>query len=65
MYIDVDSKITYVATGSTYHVEGSLGMTFIHGTPMDHTGWTLAGRHFASTGLNVRADELPRHGRSE
>ena len=65
MYIDVDSKKTYVATGSKDHVEGNLGMTFIHGTGMDHTVWTLAGRHFARKGLNIHAVDLPGHGRSE
>ena len=65
MYIDVDSKKTYVATGSKDHVEGSLGMTFIHGTAMDHTVWTLAGRHFARKGLNIHAVDLPGHGRTE
>ena len=65
MYIDVDNKKTYVATGSKDHVEGSLGMTFIHGTAMDHTVWTLAGRHFARKGLNIHAVDLPGHGRTE
>jgi len=65
MYIDVDNQKTYIATGSREHVEGNLGMTFIHGTAMDHTVWTLAGRHFARKGLNIQAVDLPGHGRSE
>ena len=65
MYIEVDNKKTYVATGSKDHVDGNLGMTFVHGTGMDHTVWTLAGRHFARKGLNIHAVDLPGHGRSE
>ena len=65
MYIDVDNHKTYIATGSKEHIDGNMGMTFIHGTAMDHTVWTLAGRHFARRGLNILAVDLPGHGRSE
>ena len=37
MYIDVDNHKTYIATGSKEHIDGNMGMTFIHGTAMDHT----------------------------
>ena len=65
MYINVENQKTYIATGSKEHIEGSMGITFIHGTAMDHTVWTLAGRHFARLGLNILAVDLPAHGHSE
>jgi pimeloyl-ACP methyl ester carboxylesterase len=65
MYINVENEKTYIATGSKEHIEGSMGMTFIHGTAMDHTVWTLAGRHFARLGFNILAVDLPAHGHSE
>ena len=65
MYIDVDNQKTYIATGSKDHIQGNMGITFIHGTAMDHTVWTLASRHFARRGLNILAVDLPGHGRSE
>ena len=65
MYINVDNQKTYIATGSKDHIQGNLGITFVHGTAMDHTVWTLASRHFARRGLNILAVDLPGHGRSE
>ena len=59
MYINVENKKTYIATGSKEHIEGSMGITFIHGTAMDHTVWTLAGRHFARLGFNREVHILP------
>ena len=65
MFIDVDNQKHYIATGRSENDEGNLVMTFIRGTAMDHTVWTLAGRHFARKGLNIQAVDLPGHGRSE
>ena len=64
MYLEVDKNKTYIATGSKEHVDSSPAMTFVHGTGMDHTVWTLASRHFARYGLNILAVDLPAHGRS-
>ena len=64
MYLEVDKNKTYIATGSKEHVDSNPAMTFVHGTGMDHTVWTLASRHFARYGLNILAVDLPAHGRS-
>ncbi len=64
MYLEVDNNKTYIATGSKEHVDGNPTMSFVHGTGMDHTVWTLASRHFARYGLNILAVDLPAHGRS-
>ena len=65
MYLEVGNNKTYIATGSKEHVDGNPTMTFVHGTGMDHTVWTLASRYFARHGLNILAVDLPAHGRSE
>ena len=64
MYLEVENNKTYIATGSKEHVDNNPAMTFVHGTGMDHTVWTLASRHFARYGLNILAVDLPAHGRS-
>ena len=65
MRLEVDGKAAFAATGSAPHVPGRRAAVFIHGAGMDHSVWVMPARHFARTGLNVLAVDLPGHGRSQ
>ena len=65
MRFRVDGKTAFASTGSGGHRGGGQAVVFIHGAGMDHSVWVMPARHFARTGLNVLAPDLPGHGRSE
>lgn len=65
MRLEVDGKAAFAATGSAPHVPERRAAVFIHGAGMDHSVWVMPARHFARTGLNVLAVDLPGHGRSQ
>lgn len=65
MRFQVDGATAFAATGTGVHKPGNQAAVFIHGAGMDHSVWVMPARHFARTGLNVLAPDLPGHGRSE
>ncbi|MYF50337.1 MAG: alpha/beta hydrolase [Gammaproteobacteria bacterium] len=65
MRLEVDGKAAFAATGSASHAPGRRAVVFIHGAGMDHSVWVMPARHFARTGMNVLALDLPGHGRSQ
>ena len=64
MRIQVDGKTAFASTGSAGERPGAEHILFIHGAGMDHSVWVMPVRHFARRGFNVKAPDLPGHGRS-
>lgn len=54
----------HIATFGRPPREGAPKLVMVHGAGMDHTVWTLQGRHLAFHGWDVMAVDLPGHGRS-
>lgn len=65
MRFQVDGRAAFASTGTGSHQPNSRAVVFIHGAGMDHSVWVMPARHFARTGLNVLAPDLPGHGRSD
>ena len=64
MKFEVDGRTAFASTGTGRHRADNPAVVFIHGAGMDHSVWVMPARHFARTGLNVLAPDLPGHGRS-
>ena len=64
MYVEVNGKQAFFATGSGAIDVHQPSVVFIHGAGMDHTVWVLPARHFARHKYNVIAVDLPGHGKS-
>jgi len=65
MRFEVDGRAVFASTGTGRHKAENAAVVFIHGAGMDHSVWVMPARHFARTGLNVLAPDLPGHGRSD
>ena len=65
MRLQVDGKTVFASTGSAAEQRAAEHLLFIHGAGMDHSVWVMPARHFARRGFNVRAPDLPGHGRSD
>lgn len=65
MIINVETRKTYIYTGSHELDPGKESILFVHGAAMDHTVWLLQSRYFAHHGRNVLAVDLPGHGRTD
>jgi|TARA_B100000315_G_scaffold217261_1_gene217706 pimeloyl-ACP methyl ester carboxylesterase len=65
MYVEVNGKQAFFATGSGAIDVQQSSVVFIHGAGMDHSIWVLPSRHFARHKYNVIAVDLPGHGKSE
>jgi pimeloyl-ACP methyl ester carboxylesterase len=65
MYLQVQGKRIYAATGGKAFDPGLPAIVFMHGAGMDHTVWALQTRWFAWHGRGVLAVDLPGHGRSD
>lgn len=65
MFLQVDGATAYVYTGGRSIHPSAPGVLFVHGAGLDHTVWTLPGRHFVRHGFNVLSVDLPGHGRSD
>jgi pimeloyl-ACP methyl ester carboxylesterase len=65
MYLEINGKPAYAATGNRDPDPAKETVVFIHGTGQDHTIWVLPTRYFARHDRNVLAVDLPGHGRSE
>ncbi|HUN51452.1 MAG TPA: alpha/beta fold hydrolase [Candidatus Sulfotelmatobacter sp.] len=65
MYLEVDGKRVYAATGGRDFDATLPAVVFLHGAAMDHTAWVLQTRWFAYHGRAVLALDLPGHGRSD
>lgn len=64
MYVEVNGKQAFFATGSGSIDAQQPTVVFIHGAGMDHTIWVLPSRHFARHKYSVIAVDLPGHGKS-
>lgn len=64
MELMVDTRGSYVYTGTRPLAAGRQTWLFVHGAGMDHSVWVLQSRYFAYHGCNVLAVDLPGHGRS-
>ncbi len=65
MYLTVNSKKTFCATGGKPFDNSQPPILFIHGASFDHTTWKLQARYFAWNGCSVLAVDLPGHGLSD
>ena len=65
MYLEVNGKKAFFATGSGSIARNQPSVVFIHGAGMDHTVWALPARYFARHKYNVISLDLPGHGKSE
>lgn len=65
MRLQVDGKKVFASTGSAAERMDAEQLLFVHGAGMDHSVWVMPVRHFARRGFNVKAPDLPGHGRSE
>jgi pimeloyl-ACP methyl ester carboxylesterase len=65
MWVDVDGRRAFVATGGRPHRSDARLAVFLHGAGMDHSVWALQARWFAHHGHSVAAVDLPGHGSSE
>jgi len=65
MYVEVNGKQAFTATGGKTFEPAAPVTIFIHGAAFDHTVWKLQARYFAWHGGAVLAIDLPGHGRSE
>ena len=65
MYTEVDGKRVFASTGSASFKDGAEHLVLVHGAGMDHSVWVMPARHFARRGFNVKAPDLPGHGRSD
>ena len=64
MQLEIDGKLTYIATGNRPQDPEKPTVLFVHGTGQDHSIWVLPTRYFARHDRNVLAVDLPGHGRS-
>ena len=64
MRIEVDGQSVFAATGSGDERAGAEHIVLVHGAGMDSSVWVMPARHFARRGFNVKAPDLPAHGRS-
>lgn len=64
MYVEVNGKQAFFATGSGAIDAQQSSVVFIHGAGMDHTVWVLPSRYFARHKYNVISADLPGHGNS-
>ncbi|MBX3455171.1 alpha/beta hydrolase [Ferrovibrio sp.] len=65
MWIEVEGKRIFAATGGKDFDKAKPAILFIHGNACDHTNWSLQTRWFAYHGWSVLAVDLPGNGRSE
>lgn len=65
MWVDLDGRRVFLATGGRAHAPADPPAVFLHGAGMDHSVWTLQARSFAHHGYRVAAVDLPGHGASE
>ena len=65
MDIPVNGHALYAYTGGKPFDPAQPTVVFIHGVLNDHSVWILQSRHFAYSGWNVLAIDLPGHGRSQ
>ena len=65
MYIDVNGKRTYAATGGKEFDPALPTVMFVHGSGLDHRSWALQTRWFAYNGYSVLAPDLPGHSLSQ
>jgi pimeloyl-ACP methyl ester carboxylesterase len=65
MYIEVNGKRTYAATGGKEFDPSLPTVMFVHGSGLDHRSWALQTRWFAYNGYAVLAPDLPGHSLSQ
>ncbi|WP_370152425.1 alpha/beta fold hydrolase [Ferrovibrio sp.] len=65
MWLEVEGRKVFAATGGREFDAGQPVVVFIHGNACDHTVWALQTRWFAYHGYSVLALDLPGNGRSE
>jgi len=65
MYLEINGRRAFAATGNHPLDPAKKTVTFVHGTGQDHSIWVLPSRYFARHDRNVLAVDLPAHGRSE
>lgn len=61
MYLDVNGRRTYAATGGKQFDPSLPSVLFVHGSGLDHRSWALQTRWFAYNGYSVLAPDLPGH----
>ncbi len=64
MFLTVDNRKVFAATGGKDFDAAKPAVIFIHGAGMDHSCWLLQSRWFAWHGWSVLAVDMPGHGRS-
>jgi len=65
MYLKVDDKQVFAATGGKNFDGAKPVVVLIHGAGQDRTIWVLQTRYLAHHGFSVLAVDLPGHGESE
>ena len=65
MYLTLDNRQVFVATGGKVFDPSLPVIAFVHGAGMDHTVWSQQTRWFAYHGYAVLAPDLPGHGASD
>jgi pimeloyl-ACP methyl ester carboxylesterase len=65
MFLTIDGKRVFAATGGLPPDPALPAVVFVHGAGMDHSVWALLTRYFAHHGRSVLAVDLPGHGRSD
>jgi pimeloyl-ACP methyl ester carboxylesterase len=64
MWLSVEDKAVFAATGGRTPESGRPWAVFVHGAGLDHTVWASQSRWLAFHGWNVLALDLPGHGAS-
>lgn len=65
MWLEVQGKKVFAATGGKAFDKAQPTVVFIHGNACDHTIWALQTRWFAYHGWSVLAVDLPGNGKSD
>lgn len=61
MYLEVNGRQVFVASGGRDFIAGRPTIVFMHGSGLDHTFWGLYSRFFAFRNYSVLVPDLPGH----